>query len=74
MDVCEGIAEDRLLSMLRQSNRFAGSFRGEHLGLVVMEALSARLLELDDFEELITYLKVGTLCMRGCEKCPWDAR
>jgi hypothetical protein len=39
-----------------------------------MEALSARLLELDDFEELITYLKVGTLCMRGFKKCPWDAR
>jgi hypothetical protein len=29
------------------------------LGLAVMEALSSHLLELNDFEEVITYLKVG---------------
>lgn len=45
-----------MLDVLLQSDSDAMLPR---LGLAVMEALSARLLELDDFEELITYLKVG---------------
>lgn len=46
----------RVLDVLLQSDTDAMLPR---LGLAVMEALSARLLELDDFEELITFLKVG---------------
>lgn len=46
----------RVLDVLLQSDSDAMLPR---LGLSVMEALSSQLLELDDFEELITYLKVG---------------
>ena len=45
----------RVLDVLLQSDSDAMLPR---LSLAVMEALSSKLLELDDFEELITYLKV----------------
>jgi len=46
----------RVLDVLLQSDSDAMLPR---LGLSVMEALSSQLLELDDFEELITLIKVG---------------
>jgi hypothetical protein len=48
----------RVLDVLLQSDSDAMLPR---MGLAVMEALSSKLLELDDFEELITYLKVSAL-------------
>lgn len=46
----------RVLDVLLQSNSDAILLR---MGLAFMEALSSKLLELHDFEEIITYLKVG---------------
>lgn len=54
----------RVLDVLLQSDSDAMLPR---LGLAVMEALSHKLLELEDFEELITYLKVGQCC--SCKLC-----
>lgn len=48
----------RVLDVLLQSNSDAILLR---MGLAVMEALSSKLLELQDFEEVITYLKVKPL-------------
>lgn len=48
-----------MLDVLLQSDSDAMLPR---MGLSVMEALSRKLLELDDFEELITYLKVSVSC------------
>jgi hypothetical protein len=44
-----------VLDVLLQSD---GDAMLPRLGLAVMEALSSHLLELHDFEEVITYLKV----------------
>jgi hypothetical protein len=54
----------RVLDVLLQSNSDAILLR---MGLAVMEALSSKLLELQDFEEVITYLKVCVCTHFKCD-------